>query len=432
MKTTLLDFLVICTILVFSFTITSENVLKSKLFKSHARQSTYAWADCINTFKAEILAQHNIKRALHVDTPSLNDSLTALTEVAQGYSNYLRDNNLFLHSVTEFGENLYSFSSTERFQVTEENCKKAAVDAVVSWYDEIKFFNWEQPSLDSSLGDVGHFTQVIWRDTQQVGCGLAIADSPITFKDNSFYRNFVVCNYEKAGNFVNALNENLKPLKPASADTKASTSITTNASTVKPEAVPEPTPFSEEGTIISQSKCFTAFDDEMIAQHKQKRDLHISTNPLTYKSTVIIAAQANSDKMKMTGEFKKTLTDMYGENIYTFTTPKPFRRTKANCTLAAKRAVTEWYSEIKNYNWINPTVDPKVNGEVSSFAQIIWSDSSWFGCGFTLGDKPEVVNGVEAYRSYITCDYRTPLISWAHLSCYVRPVKPIPKPCNAK
>jgi uncharacterized protein YkwD len=424
MKTTLLDVLVICTILTFSFTITSGNGIKSKLFKSYARQSTYALTDCTNTFNTEILAQHNIKRALHVDTPALNNSLTALTEVAQGYSKYLEDNNLFEHSVSEFGENLYTFASTEPFQVTEENCKKAAADAVNAWYDEIKFFNWEKPSLDSPLGDVGHFTQVIWRDTQQVGCGLAIGDSPITFKDNSFYKNYVVCNYEKAGNFVNALNENLKPLKPVTASSA-------NSAAVLPVVVPEPTPFSEEGTIISQSKCFTAFDDEMIAQHRAKRDLHISTNKLTYKTSAINVAQANSDNMKKTGEFKKTITDMYGENIYTFTTPKPFRRTKANCALAAKRAVTEWYDEIKNYNWTSPTVDPKVNGEVSSFAQIVWSDSYWFGCGFTLGDKAEVVNGEEAYRSYIACDYRTPLVPWAHLSCYIRPVKPPQKPCNA-
>ena len=41
------------------------------------------------------------------------------------------------------------------------------------WYDEIKDYTWPQTfgASRSNGGVVGHFTQVVWKETTKVGCG---------------------------------------------------------------------------------------------------------------------------------------------------------------------------------------------------------------------------------------------------------------------
>lgn len=45
------------------------------------------------------------------------------------------------------------------------------------------------------LRTVGHFSQVIWADTTQIGCAMS------TFFDGSWYSYLVACNYYTAGNY---------------------------------------------------------------------------------------------------------------------------------------------------------------------------------------------------------------------------------------
>ena len=50
-----------------------------------------------------------------------------------------------------------------------------------------------QVSTTGSWRDVGHYTQVIWRDTQEVGCAVARGET----------NDFLVCRYWPAGNVYN-------------------------------------------------------------------------------------------------------------------------------------------------------------------------------------------------------------------------------------
>lgn len=56
------------------------------------------------------------------------------------------------------------------------------------------------------MTDTGHFTQIVWKSTEQLGCGLAITT------DNRVYG---VCNYFPQGNVINQgyFEENVQPLK---------------------------------------------------------------------------------------------------------------------------------------------------------------------------------------------------------------------------
>jgi len=62
------------------------------------------------------------------------------------------------------------------------------------WYEEIKFYNFADPAYSS---DVGHFTQMVWTDTDEVGCGAANGACPW---DNTETCAYVTCRYSKPGN----------------------------------------------------------------------------------------------------------------------------------------------------------------------------------------------------------------------------------------
>merc|ERR1712156_49352 len=47
----------------------------------------------------------------------------------------------------------------------------AAIGACESWYDEIKDFDWI--NYRNHTGVVGHFTQLIWKDSTELGIGIA-------------------------------------------------------------------------------------------------------------------------------------------------------------------------------------------------------------------------------------------------------------------
>uniref|UniRef100_A0A3P8WJH3 SCP domain-containing protein n=1 Tax=Cynoglossus semilaevis TaxID=244447 RepID=A0A3P8WJH3_CYNSE len=64
-----------------------------------------------------------------------------------------------------------------------------AKEAVDSWYSEVKDYNWNNPGLKSNTG---HFTQVVWKETTQLGVGVATVGT----------RSYVVAQYRPAGNMT--------------------------------------------------------------------------------------------------------------------------------------------------------------------------------------------------------------------------------------
>ncbi|KGL79382.1 Cysteine-rich secretory protein 2, partial [Tinamus guttatus] len=65
-------------------------------------------------------------------------------------------------------------------------------DVIQAWYDEKKDFKYGigKTSLDAV---VGHYTQLIWYNSYQIGCAVA-------YCPNSRYNYFYVCHYSPAGN----------------------------------------------------------------------------------------------------------------------------------------------------------------------------------------------------------------------------------------
>lgn len=89
----------------------------------------------------------------------------------------------------QYGENL-AWHSRET---------KSCPELVQMWYDEIKLYNFKAPMFDLRTG---HFSQLVWRDTERVGCARAISSG----SKGGIY---LVCNYDPPGNFLGEESANV-------------------------------------------------------------------------------------------------------------------------------------------------------------------------------------------------------------------------------
>lgn len=134
-----------------------------------------------------MLASHNAARA-EVGVPAVELD-AALSAAALDYAELLIANGRFEHSPNSSrpnqGENLWAGTAGAfTFQ-----------SMVDGWIDEKQFFvagTFPDVSTTGRWQDVGHYTQIIWRSTTKIGCGIA-SDSR---------RDVLVCRYSPPGNFI--------------------------------------------------------------------------------------------------------------------------------------------------------------------------------------------------------------------------------------
>ncbi|CAF3346426.1 unnamed protein product [Rotaria socialis] len=145
-------------------------------------------------FRQQALGQHNYFRELHCTPPMILNS--TLNTIAQSYADYLAANNLFQHSGTAgLGENLWAMSSSAVITFVNGSTP------TTSWYNEISLYNYSNPGFSSSTG---HFTQVIWKRSIQLGIGIALSNNSKSAK--------VVGNYYPAGNVIGSFPDNVLEL----------------------------------------------------------------------------------------------------------------------------------------------------------------------------------------------------------------------------
>eukprot|EP00116_Pleurobrachia_bachei_P017247 sb/3477509/ len=76
--------------------------------------------------------------------------------------------------------------------------------SVDDWYNEIDSYNWNSPGYSSS---VGHFTQLIWKGTEKLGCSVTDAS------ENASGWIYTCCQYYPAGNVQGEFEDNVPELQ---------------------------------------------------------------------------------------------------------------------------------------------------------------------------------------------------------------------------
>lgn len=64
-----------------------------------------------------------------------------------------------------------------------------AADVVSAWADEAQDYHYASNTYCKAGKQCGHYTQVVWRDTKQVGCGMSLCPNQAQIW---------VCNYDPA------------------------------------------------------------------------------------------------------------------------------------------------------------------------------------------------------------------------------------------
>ena len=116
-----------------------------------------------------------------------------LARVAQRWAdqcNFGHDQSRDVHRF-KVGQNVYE-QSRSRDQAVEISIR----EGIMGWYDEVKDFDnaGVQPYQFSS--GVGHYTQMVWANTNKVGCG------HVTYPSGPWIKKLIVCNYGPSGNFI--------------------------------------------------------------------------------------------------------------------------------------------------------------------------------------------------------------------------------------
>ena len=156
-----------------------------------------------STYVDTLIERHNYYRSLQQNTPNLEKSQD-LCDIAQAYAEELAEKGIFQHSGNSYngewmGENLYVTYSPGRPRIDSNT-------PADNWYSEISQYNFTQSVY---VPGAGHFTQMIWKSSQYIGCGFARG------KYSSYNAIQIVCNYYPGGN-INSFNyfkNNVLPLK---------------------------------------------------------------------------------------------------------------------------------------------------------------------------------------------------------------------------
>lgn len=148
-------------------------------------------------YDEQALCQHNYVRAYGADPapdPDLDSMVwnTQLEDLARSHAEQC----IWEHNADRsdgfseyIGENLFAAT----YEAT-------AIQAVNSWAEEVDFYDYTENSCDD--GEMcGHYTQIVWRDTTDVGCAMAYCSNlENTSWTSSAY--LVVCNYSPGGNYI--------------------------------------------------------------------------------------------------------------------------------------------------------------------------------------------------------------------------------------
>lgn len=253
-----------------------------------------------------------------------------LCKFAEEWARNLASRGVMQHRSTDsYGENLYcKYGSGTQVDASAE-------EAIKSWYDEIKLYNFNKPGFSSGTG---HFTQVVWRGSQRLGIAKA---------QNNKGQVFIVANYDPPGNYQGQFPDNV-PSVGAPKPLLAKVSI--------------PRPIEQSTTD------FSTFEVECLTAHNNYRSLH-GAPKLTLNRNLCQFAGEWAQKLLAAGAMKHRSNNEFGENLFAkWGSGSSFKTDGAE-------AVKAWYDEIQLYNFNKPGF----SSGTGHFTQVVWMGSRELG-----------------------------------------------------
>ncbi|KAM7351071.1 Golgi-associated plant pathogenesis-related protein 1-like, partial [Cochliomyia hominivorax] len=213
-----------------------------------------------------------------------------------------------------FGENIF-YTSDQQIEGQEP---------VVYWYNGIKDYDFQRPGYSPATAG---FTQVIWKNSKQLGVGIA----------KFGYSTYVVCNYDPKGNILDKYSENVLPLIGVDASASHEKHLTFEVD---------------------------SFANEMLKWHNYYRMKHES--PLL---------ELSPELMDYCKKYANHLIDnkpfneipQYAVSTLSFSENRP----------TAEEIVSNWYKEIEKYDFLNP----QYQNDTKHFTQIVWKNTKFMGVG---------------------------------------------------
>ncbi|KAG6064540.1 hypothetical protein E4U32_000177 [Claviceps aff. humidiphila group G2b] len=164
-------------------------------------------ANNLDSYQKTVLDHHAILRKNHGVQPLEWD------ETLAQYAANTAKGCVFQHDMNQgsgnYGQNLASTGTSD--DISGQEVKSIAQAISEQWYkgeiNKFSFYGIAQPSMDS-FHEWGHVTQLLWKDTRQVGCATVKCPAGTIFGMNSQY---TVCNYGPPGNVQGQYGENVFP-----------------------------------------------------------------------------------------------------------------------------------------------------------------------------------------------------------------------------
>ena len=141
----------------------------------------------LSSLANQILAAHNqVRSEVGVGPLRWSEGLAAY---AQEWADWLFDHNAFQHHSAaqrrehHFGENLFEI----------EGGVATPTEVVTDWANEVVDYDYRHNSCRNTCG---HYTQIVWRETKEVGCAVARPHK------RGVQKEIWVCEYDPPGNYV--------------------------------------------------------------------------------------------------------------------------------------------------------------------------------------------------------------------------------------
>lgn len=291
-------------------------------------------------FQKECLKAHNEYRAKHGVPPLVLNQV--MCKMSQTWADTLSKKKTLEHSKnSDYGENIYCVSSTGDISITGDQ-------PVTHWYDEIKIHKF---GVEPETSESGHFTQVLWKESRELGVAFAKLNNRIV----------VVANYYPAGNIIGRFVHNVPPLGGYGENNNLDPLPQFEKLSLK-----RPPPTKKNVKNGTQGD----FEQDFLDAHNEYRSRH-GVPPL----------KLDKKLCKFSTEWAKNLADRnmlehrknspYGENIYCMFSSDP------NFTVNGYAPVDAWYEEIS----LHPFGKEPSNLKSGHFTQVVWKNSEYLGVG---------------------------------------------------